>query len=222
MWLRRIRDLGFGLFLAGAPLAVLAGWTSWESIAVAWILPVLAFLFDRRFFLPIPRRADAEDESLLQTEFLDVTLDPVADTLDGEVIRGQFQGRILSDLSPDELNALMEEVSGDPDSVAILTSIFMLFRESAQDDDGDAEAGARRGRRRRSGAGGRRSGGDRQAGAVMEAEEAYKVLGLEPGASETEILATHRRLMKMVHPDAGGSDYLASKVNEARDLLLGL
>ncbi len=55
----------------------------------------------------------------------------------------------------------------------------------------------------------------------MSRAEAYAVLGLRPGASEAEILAAHRRLMRAVHPDGGGSDWVASRVNQARDVLLG-
>lgn len=55
----------------------------------------------------------------------------------------------------------------------------------------------------------------------MTREEAYAVLGLARGASEEDIRAAHRRLMRMAHPDGGGSDWLASRVNQARDLLLG-
>ena len=57
--------------------------------------------------------------------------------------------------------------------------------------------------------------------AAMTREEAYAVLGLQPGASEQEIRAAHRRLMRGAHPDGGGSDWLASRVNQARDVLLG-
>jgi DnaJ homolog subfamily C member 19 len=61
----------------------------------------------------------------------------------------------------------------------------------------------------------------RSTGANLTRDEAYDVLGLEPGATEQEILAAHRRLMRVAHPDAGGSDWLASRINQARDTLLG-
>jgi DnaJ homolog subfamily C member 19 len=55
----------------------------------------------------------------------------------------------------------------------------------------------------------------------MTPEEAYEVLGLHPGATEAEIRAAHHRLMRTAHPDSGGSDWLATRVNQARDVLIG-
>ena len=55
----------------------------------------------------------------------------------------------------------------------------------------------------------------------LERAEAYRVLGLPPGASREAIKSAHRRLMQRVHPDLGGSDELAARVNKAKDLLLG-
>ena len=60
----------------------------------------------------------------------------------------------------------------------------------------------------------------RRAGA-MTPDEAYQVLGLQPGANEAEIRAAHHRLMRTAHPDSGGSDWLATRINLARDVLLG-
>lgn len=60
----------------------------------------------------------------------------------------------------------------------------------------------------------------RAPGGPMTRDEAYQVLGLAPGASETEIRAAHRRLMRGAHPDQGGSDWLAARINQARDVLL--
>lgn len=55
----------------------------------------------------------------------------------------------------------------------------------------------------------------------MTLAEAYEVLDLQPGASRQEIIEAHKRLIKKVHPDTGGSTYLTQKLNEAKDLLLG-
>jgi DnaJ-like protein len=74
---------------------------------------------------------------------------------------------------------------------------------------------AARGRRINSG------GTSRGPSGPMTRQEAYEVLGLRPGASEADIREAHRRLMRGAHPDAGGSDWLAVRINQARDILLG-
>ena len=72
---------------------------------------------------------------------------------------------------------------------------------------------------------GRRVGGSgpgiRPRAGTMSRAEAFEVLGLRPGASEADIQEAYRRLMRGAHPDAGGSDWLAARINQARDILLG-
>jgi DnaJ family protein C protein 19 len=76
-------------------------------------------------------------------------------------------------------------------------------------------------RGRRIGGSGTRSRPGSSRSGVMSRQEAYEVLGLHPGASELEIKEAHHRLMRGAHPDAGGSDWLAARINQARDILLG-
>ena len=79
-----------------------------------------------------------------------------------------------------------------------------------------AQAGARQQQ-----SGGRNPPPPRRGQGGMTQEEAYQVLGLHPGATEAEIRAAHHRLMRTAHPDSGGSDWLATRINQARDVLLG-
>jgi len=214
-WLLRLRDMVIGLGLLGCPLAIMNGLVPWKAAVAVWVLPMVAFLTDRRHVLLRWRTGRGNDEPVLRTRFLHVVLDADTALPDCQIIRGRFRGRSLSELSPEELYAVLSEASSDRDSISILTSIALRFRES----DRKRDEGNGRGRGGADGAHG--AGTSKSASATMDIAEAYRVLGVAPGMSEAEILAAHRRLMKMVHPDKGGSDYFASKLNEARDLLLG-
>jgi DnaJ-domain-containing protein 1 len=113
------------------------------------------------------------------------------------------------DLGEYDTRELLAEVAGDPDSLALLETWLDKnragWREYFAEQDG-AAAGAS-------------SSGSSSTRSDPEAE-AYSVLGLEPGATAEDIREAHHKLMKKVHPDQGGSTYLASKINEAKDRLL--
>lgn len=63
-------------------------------------------------------------------------------------------------------------------------------------------------------------GAQQPVSAALSLEEAYQVLGLEAGATREEVIEAHRKLMQKLHPDRGGNDYLAARLNQAKDMLL--
>jgi len=145
--------------------------------------------------------------SRVRSRYLAMELDHDTGEYSGRVLDGQFAGWDLMDLGEAETRALIDEIGQDAESVNLLESWLDTNRAGWREYFAEEQAGGGA-----SGAGS--SGHDPVA-------EAYKVLGLKPGASDEEIKAAHRELMKGVHPDHGGSEFLAAKINEARDLLLG-
>lgn len=148
--------------------------------------------------------------SAIRTRFLAMRLDHGTGVMDGEVLDGPFAGRHLSDLGLDALLRMLELYRDqDGQSAAVLEAY--LDRERGLDwRDQDQPEGVS------GGAAGRSAPVD---GGLSEAE-AWAILGLEPGADVAAIRAAHRRLMQKLHPDRGGSDYLAAKINEAKRMLL--
>ena len=146
--------------------------------------------------------------SSIRTRFLEMTLDHATGDMDGLVLEGTYQGRLLSQLDLDQLLDLFERCRAqDAQSAAVLEAY--LDRSQGQDWR-DAHPGGSRGHENAA-----------AAGAPMSRDEALAVLGLGPGAGEDEIRDAHRRLIQRLHPDRVGSDYLAAKINEAKRLLLG-
>lgn len=147
----------------------------------------------------------ASQTSRVRTAALEMELDLDTGAMDGLVLVGQFEGRELNSLDEDELRVLYGELRGDPESVQVLEAYLdrrdATWREGFETDPGDGLGAA-------------------PASGSMTQEEAYEILGLAAGASEAEIREAHRRLMKRVHPDTGGSVFLAARINEAKDVLL--
>lgn len=142
-------------------------------------------------------------KSRVQTRMLAMELDHDSGAMDGEVLEGEFRGRRLSELNLESLLRLLRACSSVADQSGALLEAYL---------DRTVKDWRRT-------AGGKRSSGEAPAGA-MTREEAHAVLGLKPGASPEDVRSAHRHLMKQFHPDHGGSDYLAAKINQAKDLLL--
>lgn len=140
------------------------------------------------------------NSSEVTTQILHMILDHDTGAMQGLVLEGPLKDRTLADLSEQEFIQLLQYCrQQDPQSARLLeTYLDKRFGDSWREDD---------------------PGG--QDSHLSERDEAYQILGLEPGASREEIVEAHRRLMQKMHPDRGGSDYLAAKINRAKDLLLG-
>jgi hypothetical protein len=152
----------------------------------------------------------------VETRFLRMNLDHDSGILDGMVLDGRFRGRRLSELQPAELSELLRECRVEDEQSATVLEAYLDRTYGASwrtGEDAGGEDGARAGQ------GGRRSSPWNSG--TMSREEAYEILGLQPGATKEAIREAHHNLMKKNHPDQGGSNYLATKINQAKELLLG-
>lgn len=143
--------------------------------------------------------------SSVRSSMFEMVLDHDSGQMSGRVLAGEHAGRDLSELGERELIELYLAIPQEGEDAQLLEAYLDRqmpgWRENADADD-DAGQGAPAG-----------SG-------EMSLSEAYEVLGLEPGAGEADIRSAHRRLMKQVHPDRGGTKALAARINAAKDRLL--
>ena len=144
--------------------------------------------------------------SQVRSVHLEMTLDHDTGDMDGLVLTGRHKGSLLSGLHLVELIQLAAEIRDDAESVRLLETYLdtahtgwhgRADENTTRDQDGLPHSGG------------------------MSREEAYRLLGLEPGASEADIREAYHRIIKRVHPDSGGSAALTAQINEARDRLLG-
>ena len=183
----------------GWALAMLAGFIPWLMRVVQ--LHSLFRLLRARFGWGGRVSAASGGQSHVETPFLHATLDHDSGTLSGEVKEGPFAGRNLSQLSFDEALDLHRFCAADPQSAQLLEAwldrTWPDWREKASPHD--------------------RKPGD---SGPMSHQEACDILGIAPEADRAMIKEAHRRLMVRLHPDHGGSNYLAAKINQAKDILL--
>jgi hypothetical protein len=198
--------LARGIKMAGAValLAAAVGLLVARQVGLALPLGAFGLMLLGRVLRGSGRRSGGQ-QSHVRSAGLEMMLDHDTGDMDGRVLAGRHEGRLLSELDRDALFELAADFQGDADSLRLLEA-YLDRAHPGWREDVDTDAGGRASAPAGSG--------------PMSAEEAYEVLGLQPGAGEAEVRQAHRRLMKQVHPDRGGSAALAAKINEAKDCLL--
>lgn len=192
------------------------GRLSWVFALVGALLPFARRLLSLLGYLPFLQRIyrqykgaqagqgpSAGQQSIVETRFLRMTLDHDTGEMNGKVLEGAFTGNSLNQLTLDQLLELLTECTQQDEESAQLLRAYLgrVHGDEWQQPQADSQGA--------------------EASNGMTRREAYEILGLEEGAGEEEIRAAHRSLMQKLHPDRGGSTYLASKINQAKELLLG-
>lgn len=144
----------------------------------------------------------AGQASRVRTQFLEMELDHDTGAMRGRLIAGSHKGAELEHLDVKTLVAMLAEM--DEESRALLAA-YLDRRDSGWGEHAQGDAAA---------------GRPAASSGKMTQDEAYQILGLERGASADAITHAHRTLMKKMHPDQGGSTYLAARINEAKEILL--
>jgi hypothetical protein len=197
--------------LGGAVLMLLRGRIDMALLlggAAAWLLGWSGLSFPGLPLSGLRARAAKAPGSVsrVRSAMIEMELDHDTGDMSGGVLAGTYAGRALNDLDEEALRALHAACrQDDPDGARLLEAYldrrFSRWREHAQaHEDPGPEA--------------------RPQGGAMTEEEACQILGLQPGASPDDVRRAHRTLMMKLHPDQGGSTYLAAKVNQAKEVLL--
>jgi len=199
----RVLKLGGGLLALG--FAVFLGLRGEIGIAIplgAAGLGLLGWLpFGPAGFSARTQKSSGKT-SRVRSAYVEMELDHDSGGMRGHIVAGRHQGAALERLDVKTLVGLLNEI--DEESRALLMAYLdrrdPRWSEHAQ---GDAAAGR-----------------PAASSGKMTEQEAYQILGLEAGASANDITRAHRTLMKKLHPDQGGSTYLAARINEAKEILV--
>jgi hypothetical protein len=200
--------------MAGGALVGLAGLLALRgamSIAVPLFVFGLGLLGHSSMFpngfpggFPFGGAKQPGQKSKVETSLITMELDHDTGAMDGRVVAGPMTGRVLSSLSGAEIKELHQQCANTGDQSQALFEVWLDRNRKSWRESWGGSAGSAR----------PSSGG-------MSRVQALQVLGLKDGATVEDVRQAHRRLMKNVHPDLGGSDYLAAQINEAKDVLLG-
>jgi len=176
------------------------------NVAIPMFMLGLGLMGQQAMFpngMPWQRKTPGQ-ASKVSTSIIAMQLDHDTGRMEGEVLSGAYKGRKLSSLTLPEAQALHAQCAAAPDqSRALFESWIERTRPEWR-----AAWNSRAGRAAAT------------TSQKMTRGEALAILGIKEGATEDDIRAAHRRLMKTAHPDLGGSDYLAAKINEAKEYLL--
>ena len=219
---RMLKWTGLVLAVLFAVMLLLSGRLAWLWVALVGLLPWVSRLRMLGRFMRAARGPSKGRQSEVKTKFVIMRLDHDTGDMDGEVVLGPFTGQFLSNLSRDDVISMWRSAASDPQSASVLEAYLDRVHGSRAGPTGEGPTSGRSTSGGSSGWGSRRSqsGPKSQGGGSMGVDEAYRILGLDTSATEAEIKRCHKDLMKKNHPDHGGSDYLASKINEAKELLL--
>lgn len=213
--LRKVLFFVFGILaVALALFFVITGRLGWAVFALSALIPMLlrartVYRAARNFsrMTGAGKGAATGQTSDVETRFLRMGLDHDTGEVWGEVIDGPYKGHRLDDMTVSEKLDLLRHCWDEDEASARVLEAY-LDRVHPDWRDAAEDAGPQTG-----GAGPSRSG-------AMTRAEALAVLGLSEGASREEIKAAYQRIISGLHPDHGGSDYLAAQVNEAKAVLL--
>ena len=192
---------------------VATGRAPWFFAIIGAIIPMLRRLLGFAQYFPIlqrlymanrPQSQHQQSHSTVDTVFLEMRLEHESGELDGLIKTGKHQGEFLSSLDMATLIELFEDyLQHDMESAQLVeTYLDRTFGQDWRDQSSHSSSTQQ----------------DTGSG-ELSVSEAYAILGLKEGAPREEVVAAHRRLMQKMHPDRGGSDYLAARINEAKDLL---
>jgi len=183
-------------------ILVATGRMHWLGAGLAALIPIgkglLALSMRALPFINILSRFKTSP-SQFRSKSLLVEINFASRQMDGEVLQGDYAGKRLSELSETELQDLAIWLKGFDRESFVLLQAYLLRSGNSQYSPGNEQPASY---------------------ADFSREEAYKILGLEDGASSEEVIKAHKRLMQRLHPDRGGSDYLAAKINSAKDKLV--
>ena len=211
-----LKRLAFALIAGVVLYLALTGRLAWALFALPALLPwFLRFRSLARTAKAYSRMSAAMgggpgagtgQASEVETRFLRMFLDHDSGAMTGEVISGTYAGRRLDQMSLEELLELLKTCWDEDQQSAQVLEAYLDRVHSTWREEG-SKAGGR--------------GAEAFGEGPMSRDEAYRILGLDPGTGTGEIREAYHRLMAGLHPDHGGSTYLATKINQAKDVLLG-